>query len=208
MKIKVCGLTRPENIQAVAALGVDRLGLVFYPGSPRYAGRDPALAAWCREHQHALPGLTGVFVNEEERTIQETIAAYGLDFVQLHGQEPPALCARIRMEVPVVKAFAAGADFDPAMLQAYMDSCSAFLFDTPTQGYGGSGQAFDWDLLHRWSIPCPFWLAGGIGPQDAVRIKSFDHPLCTGIELNSRFEQAPGIKQIAQLKTFIDEIRN
>lgn len=208
MKIKVCGLTRPENIQAVAALGADRLGLVFYPRSPRYAGRDPALAAWCRTHQHELPGLTGVFVNEKEHNIKEAITAYGLRFVQLHGQEPPALCARIGAEVPVVKAFAAGAAFDPAVLQAYSDCCSAFLFDTPAKDYGGSGQTFDWDLLQRWAIPLPFWLAGGIGPQDAARIKNFDHPLCTGIELNSRFEQAPGVKQIAQLKTFIDEIRN
>ncbi|WP_118975490.1 phosphoribosylanthranilate isomerase [Taibaiella koreensis] len=205
MKIKVCGLTQKYNLEAVAGLGTDRLGLIFYPGSQRYAGNNTDLQRRCAAA--ALPGLTGIFVDQDEAYIREITVAFKLSYIQLHGAEPPAFCERIGALRPVVKAFAVHGQFDFDRLERYRHCCNAFLFDTPDAGFGGSGRAFDWRLLQDKDIPLPFWLAGGIGPGDTAKVKAFKHPAWAGIDLNSRFESAPGVKDIALLNTFITQLR-
>ena len=206
MMIKVCGLTDRQNITEVVSLHPEWIGLIFYPSSPRYAGRDKTLVPWLHTVTSSLK--TGVFVNEREEVIREAITAYGLDQVQLHGNETPAFCARIQAVVPVIKAFAVHDTFDFQSLDRYAPVCHYFLFDTPAPGYGGSGRSFDWSLLQDRETPLPFLLSGGIGPGDVARINAFRHPDFIGIDINSRFEDTPGIKNYERLKTFIHEIRN
>jgi phosphoribosylanthranilate isomerase len=206
MMIKICGLTERQNITEIVALRPEWIGLIFYPASPRYAGNDKTLAAWLRTITGSQK--VGVFVNEGELAIRDAIAAYGLDLVQLHGKETPGFCARIRHTVPVIKAFALHEDFDFSVLKAYAGACDYFLFDTPAAGYGGSGKHFDWDLLQQGDISLPFLLSGGIGPDDLAPLKRFRHKQGIGIDVNSRFEDTPGVKNYELLKTFIHEIRN
>lgn len=205
MKIKICGLTDRKNMEAVLSLYPDYIGLIFYKPSKRFVKYDKALASWLS----LLPvaAKIGVFVNEPADVINQTIVAYRLDYVQLHGAETPAFCAEIGSQVPVIKAFPMHATFDFEQLNAYAPFCRYFLFDTPTPAYGGSGCAFDWELLQK-EIPLPFLLSGGIGPGDADRLQQFRHPAFAGIDVNSGFEQSPGIKNIELLKEFIHEIRN
>ncbi|WP_118952240.1 phosphoribosylanthranilate isomerase [Taibaiella helva] len=205
MKIKVCGLTGTYNMEAVAGLGVNRCGLIFYPSSQRYAGRNAALQARCAAAP--FPGLTGVFVNQDETYIREITAAFRLSFIQLHGTEQPAFCARINAIRPVIKAFAMHEQFNFDRLKRYQHSCNAFLFDTPGSSHGGTGRTFNWSLLQDKDIPLPFWLAGGIGPGDVAKVKAFHHPAFTGIDLNSRFESSAGVKDITLLKAFINDLR-
>ncbi len=206
MKIKICGLKHRQNIETVLSLCPDHIGLIFYPGSKRFAGDDAALASWLRPIKEI--GKIGVFVNQKEAVILEKVTRYGLDYVQLHGTETAAFCSRIHTTVPIIKAFSMHAAFDFKALEAYVNTCSYFLFDTPSADYGGSGRSFDWTLLQQQEVPLPFLLSGGIGPGDVARIKQFRHPAFAGIDLNSRFEQSPGIKNYNLLNEFIDEIRN
>jgi phosphoribosylanthranilate isomerase len=205
MKIKVCGLTSRQNIEAVLSLRPDFIGLIFYAASPRYIGTDTALATWLRSLQGVAK--VGVFVNENAQNIQDTITTYGLGYVQLHGVETPEFCADIQAIAPVIKAFPMHADFEIAQIDAYADVCSYFLFDTPAAGYGGSGRSFDWSQLEHITLPLPFLLSGGIGPGDAGKVNAFRHPAFGGVDLNSRFELSPGIKNYEHLKTFIHEVR-
>lgn len=205
MKIKVCGMREPENIAAVGRLPIDYMGFIFYPPSPRYAG---SLAPDVLPQ--ALPGRVkrvGVFVNEEVETVQATAARYGLHAVQLHGSEQPGECAALRASgLEVIKAFSiAGAD-DLEACTLYEGTCDYFLFDTKTPLYGGSGRQYDWNLLACYVGPTPFLLSGGIGEGDALRLGTFSHPCCTGIDLNSRFEQLPGLKDASRLHAFLAEL--
>lgn len=206
MKLKICGLNNAENIAALLALAPDYIGLVFYPGSPRYAGATAALPSFMK----SIRGVAkvGVFVNEEQSGIQRTVKDYGLDYVQLHGSETPELCKGLNNDIPVWKAFSVGPFFDFGLLEAYAGTCAGFLFDTPARQYGGSGKQFDWSLLGGKRIPLPFMLSGGIGPEDAPRVKALSHTNLMGIDLNSRFEQSPGIKNVELIKSFTDAIRN
>ena len=206
MIIKVCGLTDRQNIEEVLLLRPEWIGLIFYPPSVRYVVRAELSASWLRTVRSSLK--TGVFVNEREEVIREIVAAYKLDQVQLHGDETPAFCARIQSIVPVVKAFSVRRNFDFKCLDHYASVCNYFLFDTPSPGYGGSGRTFDWSLLQQYELPLPFLLSGGISPGDAIRIKDFTHSSLAGIDVNSRFERSPGIKNCEYLKPFIHEIRN
>ena len=205
MKIKVCGMREPENIREVAALKPDYLGFIFYERSPRYAGNlDPDI--W-----HELPASirkVGVFVNDKPETVLTTVRRYGLDIVQLHGDESPEICRRIRETCLVVKAVGIAAQEDlQRAVENYDGVCDWFLFDTRTPLYGGSGKPFDWEILNAYPGITPFFLSGGIGPEDAERIARLNLPALYAIDLNSRFETAPGVKDAASLKTFIDNIK-
>lgn len=206
MQVKICGLTRQQNIAQVMALRPDYTGLIFYPGSKRYAGKDEALAAWLRPLKGM--GKTGVFVNEQAAVIMDTVDRYGLDYVQLHGDETPAFCKSIHAVVPVIKVFPVDDTFAADALSPYTDACTYVLFDTASAGLGGSGRSFNWDVLHNKKIPLPFFISGGIGPGDVAKLKALRHPACIAADINSRFEDAPGMKNIDLLKTFIHEIRH
>lgn len=203
MIIKVCGMREPENIRAVEALGIDLMGFIFWPPSSRYVGEKPSyLPRNCRR--------VGVFVDAALPDILAAVEDFRLDGVQLHGHETPEAIAALKAHIPgvrIVKSLAVAGPEDLAQAEAYADVCDAFLFDTKGKLPGGNGRQFDWSVLQRYRGRLPFLLSGGIGPDDAQRIRAFDVPGCIGIDLNSRFETAPGLKDVDALRTFIETVR-
>ena len=202
--IKVCGMRDPENIRDVAAAGADWLGLIFYPCSPRYVGKgDEALRKPFFYEGRKVPKV-GVFVDAPFEQLLETALDYALDYVQLHGDESPDLCYSLQKRgVGVIKALpvTTSSDLEPTL--AYEGRVDYFLFDTKCEGYGGSGQTFDWSILNAYRGQTPFFLSGGLRPSNLAAIKAFSHPLLTGIDLNSGFEQFPAQKDAVLLSQFI-----
>jgi phosphoribosylanthranilate isomerase len=199
-KIKVCGLNRMEQIRQLADLGVDYCGMIFYEKSPRFAGNTLDAAEVKAFH---TAKKVGVFVNASIEDIKIRIDNYGLDMVQLHGDESPGFCAALAEETAVMKAFRIDSAKDLEQLPAYGEHCTYFLFDTAGPLYGGNGIAFDWDLLAAYTGTVPFFLSGGIGPDDAKRLTVFSHPAWQGIDINSRFEIRPGEKNLEDIKRFL-----
>ena len=203
MIIKVCGMRDAENIRAVEALGVDWMGFIFWPRSSRYVGEKPDY----------LPGnclRAGVFVDASEQDILDAVKDFRLDILQLHGHETPEEVAALKTRHPalrIIKSLAVASPADLEQASAYEDVCDAFLFDAKGKLPGGNGRQFDWSVLQGYGGRLPFLLSGGIGPDDAPRIRAFDVPGCIGIDLNSRFETAPGRKDVDALRTFIETIR-
>ncbi len=204
MQIKVCGMKDPCNMLQVAGLRPDMMGFIFYPPSARYAGglRPGAVRALPPEIRKI-----GVFVDEKDSRMEEIAGKYGLDAVQFHGNESPKICKSFRQKgVQVIKAFHISVEADVELTGEYAGSCDYFLFDTRCDGYGGSGQAFDWNLLEHYRGTTPFLLSGGIAPRHAEAIKALRHPQLAGIDVNSCFEIAPGVKDPALLKAFMKEL--
>lgn len=205
LRVKICGMKDTRNIAHVAELKPDYMGFIFYRESPRYAG------GLVREALRSIPSgivKTGVFVNETVNSILSTAEYYSLTAVQLHGNESPADCLLFRQHgLQVIKALSIAGEKDFAVAANYNNSCDYLLFDTKTPLYGGSGQQYDWNILKNYKGELPFFLSGGISPGDAERILEFSHPLMYGIDLNSRFEKAPGIKNMDALKSFLTTMR-
>jgi phosphoribosylanthranilate isomerase len=207
MFVKVCGMRESANIQEVARLKPDLMGFIFYPKSKRYVGEDFAPAII----QGVMPEVqtVGVFVNEEVERVMTLVRKYHLDFVQLHGNESPASCQKIKDKgVKVLKAFGIHENFDWEILGPYIGSCDYFLFDTSTKDYGGSGKKFTWNILDNYKQLYPFVLSGGIAPEDGVAIRKIGHPQLAGIDINSCFEKEPGLKDAGKLEKFMNEVRN
>jgi len=197
MKIKVCGLRDPQNIEQVAGLNPDYVGFIFYGPSPRFVTDVPA------ETLNGLPSSitkTAVFVNETAENINTLIDQFKFDAIQLHGNESAEFCNEFKSRVKVLKAFGLNEDFDFKQLDAYADKVDFFLFDTKTDIHGGSGKTFDWGILDNYQLDAPFFLSGGISPDNLEEIKKITHPQFYGVDLNSRFETAPGMKNIEKLK--------
>lgn len=195
----------PSNLEEVARLQPDFLGFIFYPPSPRYVGEEPDPALF--EVPAGIPRV-GVFVNEEPGKILDLLHKGRIDLVQLHGKELPDYCERLQSEgVKLIKALSPDQLGDLSLLDAFGASVDYLLLDTPTPAYGGSGQKFDWSLLHGQSLPRPFFLSGGIGPDDAGAIQALDVPGVFALDLNSRFEREPGLKDAAKLETFFQHLR-
>ncbi len=201
--LKICGLREPGNIRRVAALNPDFMGFIFYPPSPRYI----PVAEW-REFPE-LPShirKTGVFVNASSKEILGTAGRYRLDALQLHGNEGPEQCRQLKTEgYLLIKALPVSGPEDFHIASAYEGACDYLLFDTKTSIYGGSGRRFDRELLKHYRSSLPFFLSGGIGLEEAQILGDFKHPLLAGLDINSRFETAPGLKDIHKLKAFIRE---
>jgi phosphoribosylanthranilate isomerase len=206
MKLKVCGNANVENLSGLLELQPDYVGFIFHPPSVRYMGNDAAFIHYIATISNTQK--VGVFVNADASEIAARTEACKLDMVQLHGDESPEFCLQIAATIPVIKAFGISEGFDFNSLQAYRDSCAYFLFDTATALHGGSGKTFDWTLLSRYRLDTPFFLSGGISAGHTAVLKSIPHPALAGIDVNSRFELSPGIKNIPDLKTFFHEIRN
>ena len=199
MMIKVCGMRDAQNIRDVESLGVDWIGMIFWPKSKRYVAEVPSY----------LPGhlkKVGVFVDSTLDDILQHISDYQLDIIQLHGQESPDFAKALKPHT-IIKAFNIEKADDLLQTEKYEGIADYFLFDTKGKMVGGNGQKFDWSVLTTYQGKTPFLLSGGIGPEDVESVKSFHHPRCIGIDLNSRFESEPGFKDINQLKTFINNIR-
>lgn len=204
MKIKVCGLTDSVQIQQLDTLGVDYAGLIFYKASPRFV--EGKLMA---EELMGGAGIrTGVFVNEKEEEIKKRIVQYGLKAVQLCGDEEPTLCATLMHYVEVIKVVHVETSGDLKQMRKYEGYCNYFLLDTVSSGYGGSGQKFNWQMLSSNTITKPFFLSGGIDEMDFEGIASIRHPLLYGVDINSRFELSPGIKDIDKIARFIKKIKS
>jgi len=201
MKVKVCGMKNPENMRVLAELPIDMMGMVFYEKSPRCV--DERDADKINALSLNIPKV-GVFVDATKGAIMNKVKQFGLQSVQLHGNESPEFCRELRKSgVKIIKAFQIKTSEDLNACLPYKDCCDYFLFDTPTSKYGGSGNKFDWEILSAYSGTTPFILSGGILPEDAETIKQLDFPQLFAIDLNSRFEIAPGIKDIDSIRRFL-----
>ncbi len=211
---KVCGMRLPDNVRAVADLRPDALGFIFHPPSPRFIGTtDEVRASGLLD---ALPPhpirRIGVFVNAPIAEMVAYTTAFGLTDLQLHGQEPPDLLRQLRDALPpglrLIKTFSCRTTDDLALLAPYHSVADLFLFDTPSPSFGGTGRTFDWSLLNAYTGPTPFLLSGGIGSESIPALRLFQHDYCIGLDLNSRFETAPGVKSVEELRTFFQALRN
>jgi phosphoribosylanthranilate isomerase len=203
LKIKVCGITNAGNMQAVAALRPALLGFIFYAPSRRSVLSKP------NDIFYAPAEITkvGVFVDEELATVRQRAGAHGIHTLQLHGQESPAYCQGLKDEgYTVMKVFGVDNDFDFANCAPYSGIADFLLFDTRTKSHGGSGEKFDWAVLSKYKGNTPFFLSGGIDPADAEAIKNLQHAQLYGLDLNSRFESTPGIKDVEQLRLFMEQL--
>ena len=205
--IKVCGMTDASNIRQVAETGVDLIGMIFWQPSSRCC-HDPGVA------QNIPEGIqrVGVFVDEEVETIVRRTEECGLNRVQLHGRETATSIRQLRQRLPqgveIIKAISILTLDDLALAEDYEPLVDYLLFDTKCKTVGGSGHQFDWNVLERYKGTLPFLLSGGIGPNDSQAIGLFHHPQMIGIDLNSRFETAPGMKDPDLLASFVKSVNN
>ena len=205
MIVKVCGLRDPDNIRAVERLPVDLCGFIFYPRSPRCVPDDEFHAAAVRSCRRPA---VGVFVNASPAEMLRTAERFGLEWLQLHGDESPEACGELRQRgFRIIKAIRVASAGDLAAARAYEDCADYLLFDTRCDGYGGSGRRFDWSVLDAYAGRVPFLLSGGINPYSIKAIREFHHPKLAGIDINSRFETAPGQKDVARIGKFLQAIR-
>ncbi len=206
MNIKVCGITQFKQLQQLEALNIYYAGLIFYKDSPRYMG-DKITGKQVKDADFDIKKV-GVFVNPGYSELLEAIDEYGLDIVQLHGNETPEMCEELSAEVEVIKAFRIAGDESiniDEMVLPYDAACDFYLFDTAglKESFGGTGQQFDWSILKKAKIEKPFFLSGGIGPDDAQKVKGFTHPDFFAVDINSKFELSPGLKDMAAILKFL-----
>ena len=201
MVIKVCGMKHAGNIRELDKLKPDMTGFIFHPSSPRFADAVP-------EYMPALSLRVGVFVNSDKDYILYKVREFGLNLVQLHGNESPEQCRAIRSKgIDIIKTFSLKAADADTLTAPYDGLCRYYLFDTPCAAYGGSGKTFDWTLTHSYHGNTPFLLSGGIRPESLEQILSFCHPSFAGIDINSGFETAPGLKDTEAIAKFIKRLR-
>ena len=242
MKVKVCGMRDADNIREVSGLGVDMIGFIFYPKSPRYVQMISSKAGIIPDYSEErikkntakeekgveelpvnsessatsekLPARVGVFVDDMPQNIVTRVYNYNLDYIQLHGNEPRETIENLRSTIDpdihpgikIIKAISVSTAEDIMKYKEYVGAVDLFLFDTKCKTVGGSGEQFDWQVLEAYDGDTPFLLSGGIGPDDAERVKSFHHPKCIGIDLNSKFEIEPALKDVEKLKIFLEKI--
>ncbi len=211
MRIKVCGMTLPEQVNALDELGVDFAGFIFYPKSPRYMANKIS-----PEKMKQIKGRiakVGVFVNTPYEELMKTVDDYRLDMVQLHGDETPFFCEKVANYVTVVKAFRLS-DNDPIdwITRPYHDGTDMYMFDTMGAGYGGTGKKFDWNVLRTATVDKLFFLSGGIEPGDEEQLRDFLKEEVArklfSIDINSRFEITAGVKDIGKVADFVKKLRN
>lgn len=195
MMIKVCGMREADNIRDVETLGIDMMGFIFWPKSSRYVSLRPD---YLPKHVKRV----GVFVNEDPEQVKRLADDYDLDYIQLHGHESPEYIFQLG-GLHIIKAFNISTADDLLQTQPYEGVVDYFLFDAKGKSVGGNGEKFNWNVLYAYNGSTPFLLSGGIGPDDATHVKAFHHTKCIGIDLNSRFELAPGLKDVAKLKEFM-----
>lgn len=211
MRIKVCGMTSAEQVMELDEMGVEFAGFIFYPKSPRYVYKFMPRPAIKKIKGKGI-NKVGVFVNAPVEEVLETVDDCGLYIVQLHGDETPKYCEKIADYVTVVKAFRLREDDNVLWkVKDYQDVADMFLFDTEGAGYGGTGRKFDWNMLHGLNIRKPFFLSGGIEHDDTDKLKEFikdpvAHDLFS-IDVNSKFETSPGVKDMKLLRDFITTVK-
>ena len=221
MNVKVCGITDLDQLHQLEELGVAYAGFIFYPPSPRHVAKRGLQGADVKKARLQVIKV-GVFVDASYDEVMKQIDLYGLDMVQLHGRETPYECARIAAYIDVIKAFRfAENDHVQWMIKDYYEDCDHFLFDTGVPAskeeradktlYGGTGRRFDWRRLKGLNVDKRFFLSGGIEPSDAAQVRAFmqesvARDLCA-VDISSRFEILPGIKDMNKVKAFIEELK-
>ena len=208
MRVKVCGITQEEQLLKLPETGATFAGLIFYPKSPRYVLRQMTTSQIKKENN---VNKVGVFVNASVEEVLHMVDECRLHMVQLHGDETPRYCEKIADYISVVKAFRiSDSDNIGWRIKDYMEVCDMFMFDTEGAGYGGTGKKFDWGKLHEVAVGKPYFLSGGIEPADVEKLKLFSLlPEAKGlfaIDINSRFEILPGVKDMEQIKKFIQQL--
>lgn len=227
-----------ENIREVSQLGIDMMGFIFYPKSPRYVqmlnSKAGIIPDYSEERMQRMTALTrdgecslneeqmthrvkrvGVFVDDMPQNIVTRVYNYGLDYIQLHGNEPRETIENLRATldpdikpgIKFIKAISVSTVDDVKKYKEYVGAVDLFLFDTKCKTMGGSGEQFDWQVLDAYDGDIPFLLSGGIGPDDAERVNSFQHPQCIGIDLNSKFEIEPALKDVDKLREFLLKVK-
>ena len=202
IKIKICGMKESANIVAVSALAPDYLGFIFYEHTPRFVGREfnmPEIPSSIKR--------VGVFVNESIVEILNKVKRYRLDFVQLHGDESVGLCNKLNHEgISVIKVFRVSDDFDFNKTQEFEDVSEYFLFDTQGKKYGGNAEKFNWQVLKKYNQNVPFFLSGGIKPEDTEKILQLKDLNLHAIDINSGVEEAPGKKDLNKVSLIINSL--
>lgn len=226
MIIKVCGMRDAANIKEVSQLDIDWMGFIFFPKSSRYVRQINSNAGFIPDYPslHNKDGdepspkkikRVGVFVDDMPQNIVTRVVNFRLDIVQLHGSENAIMIDNLRRTlepdihkgIKIMKALSVASAADVEKYKDYEGHVDYFLFDTKTPLKGGSGNKFDWSVLDAYDGKTPFLLSGGTGPDDVERIREFNHPKCIGIDVNSRFETVPGVKDAALLKSFVEALR-
>ncbi|MEO6130945.1 MAG: phosphoribosylanthranilate isomerase [Saprospiraceae bacterium] len=206
MKIKICGMRNTENISEITALQPDFMGFIFYSNSKRYVGDD-----FPESSLKNIPNTikkTGVFVNESIENIIAMQKRFNFSAIQLHGSETPEYCQNLNNHIPIIKVFSIDDHFNFDDLTRFQPYCQYFLFDTKTENYGGSGKSFDWALLDKYILDIPFFLSGGLGSINIDAALQIKHPMFYGVDLNSKIETSPGIKNKEECKKIIESIRH
>ena len=206
MKLKVCGLKYKDNIRAIAQLLPEYMGFIFYEDSSRFFN----------EHIPEIPKTiqkVGVFVNASLDTIKRKIKTHQLQAIQLHGDETPEFCAELKKEaVTLIKVFSINNTFDFSSLSTYESVCDYYLFDTKGPLPGGNGYGFDLSILNNYPSTKPYFLSGGIGLDDVESIHTFFKTKasthCYALDVNSKFEIEPGLKNITELEQFKNELQH
>lgn len=202
MKLKVCGMKLENNISEISKLNPDFMGFIFWPKSKRFFNEKSIQIS-------NKINKVGVFVNQDYDFIIDKINNFKLDFIQLHGEEDYQFCKKIKTRCKVIKVFNIGSDFDFEILSSFESVCDYFLFDTKGDSYGGNGIKFDWKLLKKYPSKKPFLLSGGIDITDfteILKIKELKIPLI-GIDINSKFEFEPGLKNIKKVKELLKKMK-
>lgn len=206
LKIKVCGMKYQANIRDLAALEPDFMGFIFYPPSKRFIGVE--FEKQDIEHLNSVIKRTAVFVNAQFHEIVEFANLYGIKTLQLHGAESPELCEQLKQKgFSIIKAFGVDENFNFDVLVNYEDHIDFFLFDTKTSEYGGSGLSFNWDILQKYQIEKPFLLSGGLSLENLEEVLKIENKHFYGVDLNSKFEIEPGLKDIEKLEKAFELIK-
>jgi phosphoribosylanthranilate isomerase len=221
MKVKVCGITQLDQLHALSEMDVSYAGFIFYPPSPRYVTKAGLNGATVKKSGAKLYKV-GVFVDATYDEVMRRVDEFGLDMVQLHGRETPYECQKIAANIDVIKAFRFSEnDHVGWMIKDYYADTDFFLFDTGVPApkgdrenkelYGGTGRKFDWNRLRDVNVQKPFFLSGGIEPTDAETVKKFmattEARDMIAVDINSRFETAPGVKDMTKVARFIKELK-
>ena len=212
MKLKVCGLTKMDQIQELISLNVDFLGFIFYEKSPRFVLNHLSLVE-ISEINHQ--GKVGVFVNETVEKILEISEKSNLNFIQLHGDEDEEFIKRLRQSlsknIKIIKVIRIGNDFEKfkneiSKISNLKSQISNLLFDTDSKAFGGTGKTFDWQILNEIEIPIPYFLSGGISLENIHQLSTINQqPLA--LDINSKFETEPGIKNLEKIKNFTQIVK-
>jgi len=206
LKLKVCGMKFAANIAAVAGLQPAYLGFIFYDKSPRFISE---ISAELIKYIPSEIKTVGVFVDEDLEIVEKKVNQFQLKAVQLHGNESPEYCAALKTtfnSLEVIKAFGVDEDFDFPLLNTYAAAVNYFLFDTKTQAHGGSGKTFDWTILEGYKLDKPYFLSGGIDLQHATTIAGIEDSRLYAVDINSRFEIEPGVKDEERIRAFIAKL--